>query len=193
MVCARVFIGRERNAVTDLYSLIPARPGSPHSPATMIAVATHYAVCGNVRETAAASGVPDRTVADWINQAWWVSLVAEIRLRKQDELDAALSGLIHSAVEAARTRIAQGDCRLVKRKNADGEDVHELVNVPVSARDAAVVAAIAADKRQIVRGEATEIVRHDSSKLDELRNQMRTISGRTIDGTCTPSASGDVG
>ena len=174
--------------MTDLYDLVPARPGSPHSTATMIAVATHYAICGSVREAAESAGLPVRTVAGWTNEAWWLPLLTEIRLRKQDELDAALSGLIHSAVEAARTRIAQGDCRLVKRKDADGNDVHELVNVPVSARDAAVVAAIAADKRQIVRGEATEIVRHDSTKLDQLREQMRTISGRTIDGTCTPSS-----
>lgn len=174
--------------MTDLHELIPGRHGSYHSHETIIAAATHYVVCGNVRESAEASGVPVRTVTEWASLPWWSALVAELRLRKQDELDAALSGLIHSAVEAARTRIAQGDCRLVKRKDADGNDVHELVNVPVSARDAAVVAAIAADKRQIVRGEATEIVRHDSTKLDQLREQMRTISGRTIDGTCAPSS-----
>ena len=174
--------------MTDLYDLVPARQGSVHSAETVIATATHYAVCGNVRETAKVSGIPERTIFDWIKEPWWQPLVAEVRNRKQDELDAALSGLIHSAVEAARTRIAQGDCRLVKRRNADGEDVHEIVYVPVSARDASVVAGIASDKRQAVRGEATVVIRHDSTKLDQLREQMRTISGRTIDGTCTPSS-----
>ena len=166
----------------DLLDLIPAgRQGSQYSREQIIQAATYYVTTGSATRAAAMSGVHDRTIYDWRNAEWWEPVCREIRAAKQDELDGALTDLIHKAVSAATERIESGDHRLVKRKTEAGETC-ELVRVPVSARDCAIVAAISADKRQIVRGQATEIIEHSSDKLTQLREQLRQLSGRTIEG-----------
>ena len=165
----------------DLLDLIPARPGSDYPPHRIAEAITHYAASGNVVASSKALKIPERTLYEWRTYDWWDTALAEVRRSKQDELDAALTGLIHSAVAAAHDRIVSGDHRLVKRKTEEGETC-ELVRIPVSARDCAIVAAISADKRQIVRGQATEIIEHSSDKLTQLREQLRQLSGRTIEG-----------
>ena len=170
----------------DLLDLIPSREGSKYTRHDVLTAATVFAATGMAARAAELAGVPLRTLSDWRASEWWAPLTVSVRAAKQAELDGALTALIHSSIAAAQDRIASGDCRLVRRKDENGVDNHELVRVPVSARDAAIVAAVAADKRQIVRGEATEIVRHDSDRLSVLRDQMRTISGRVIEGESTP-------
>ena len=170
----------------DLLDLIPSRVGSKYSRQDVLTAATVFASTGRASQAAERAGVPVSTLADWRATDWWHPLTVAVRNSKQAELDGALTALIHSSIAAAQDRIASGDCRLVRRKDKNGVENHELVRVPVSARDAAIVAAVAADKRQIVRGEATEIVRHDSDRLSVLRDQMRTISGRVIEGESTP-------
>lgn len=168
--------------MADLLELIPVRQGSEYPPHRIAEAVAHYAATGNVATSCAALGIPERTLRDWRDKDWWEPALAEVRRSKQSELDGALTGLIHSAVSAAQDRIAAGDHRLVKRRGEDGQDRVELVRVPVSAKDAAIVAAIAADKRQIVRGQATEIVEHSSDKLRLMQEHLRALSGRTIEG-----------
>ena len=170
----------------DLLDLIPQREGATHSRQTVLTAATVFVSTGMASHAAAAAGTSVSAVNEWRRKEWWPALTVAVRHAKQAELDGALTALIHSSVAAAQDRIASGDCRLVRRKDENGVENHELVRVPVSARDAAIVAAVAADKRQIVRGEATEIVRHDSDRLSVLRDQMRTISGRVIEGESVP-------
>ena len=167
----------------DLLDMIPAgRQGSQYSREQILDVATTLAVTGHSGQAARAANIPERTLYEWRQQDWWDPVIAAIRHAKQDELDGALTGLIHKAVSAASDRIENGDFRLFRRRGEDGQDVPELVRVPVSARDCAIVAAISADKRQIVRGQATEIIEHSSDKLTQLREQLRQLSGRTIEG-----------
>lgn len=168
--------------MADLLELIPVRQGSQYTRQHVIEAATHYVATGSTTLAAAAAGVPESTFRDWRNYPWWDAVTVEIRRAKQDELDGALTGLIHKAVSAASERLESGDSRLVKRRGEDGQDRVELVRVPVSAKDAAIVAAIAADKRQIVRGQATEIVEHSSDKLRLMQEHLRALSGRTIEG-----------
>ena len=170
----------------DLLDLIPQREGATYSRQHVLTAATVFVSTGMATRAAAAAGTSVSAVNEWRRKEWWPALTAAVRHSKQAELDGALTALIHSSIAAAQDRIAAGDCRLVRRKDENGVENHELVRVPVSARDAAIVAAVAADKRQIVRGEATEIVRHDSDRLSVLRDQMRAISGRVIDGEVVP-------
>ena len=166
----------------DLLDMIPSRQGSQYTRQQVLDAATTLAITGSVSTAAREANVPVSTMYAWRNEEWWEPVLGEIRKSKQDELDGALTGLIHKAISAASDRIEKGDFRLFRRRGEDGQDVPELVRVPVSARDCAIVAAISADKRQIVRGQATEIIEHSSDKLTQLREQLRQLSGRTIEG-----------
>ena len=159
----------------NLHALIPDRPGSQYSREQVQEAAAHYVVTGSVAKVQELTGYPRQTIVDWSRTDWWDSLTVAIRAEKSDELDGALSGLIHAATAAAADRIEHGD-HVIDR---DGQ----LRRVPVKARDAMLVAAVAFDKRQISRNLPTSISESGSDRLRALQEQLRAISGRTIEGS----------
>lgn len=143
----------------------------------VLEVAANFVVLGKADKAGALSGVPARTAQSWTTQPWWPDLIHQIREDKAEELDAMLTGLVHSAVETAQDRVSNGDYKL----RPDGT----TVRVPVSARDAMLTGAIAYDKRQIGRNLPTSITQDATERLRLLMDQMRTVSGRTIDQSTT--------
>ena len=164
----------------DLYALIPDRNGAHYTREQVVKAASDYVVIGSVQEVARRNGISDRAIYDWRKTEWWVELTSCLREENSDELDGALSGLIQDAVAAARDRIQNGDHKLLKMKGESGDRV-ELVRVPVSAKDAAITAAVALDKRQLLRNLPTQIT-ESGSGLRALQEQLRQLSGRTIEG-----------
>ena len=164
----------------SLYELIPDRNGSQYSREQIRKAAADYVVTGSVTDTARNNAIPPSVLYDWRQTEWWVELTHCIREENSDELDGALSGLIQDAVAAARERIQNGDHKLLKMKGESGDRV-ELVRVPVSAKDAAITAAVALDKRQLLRNLPTQIT-ESGSGLRALQEQLRQLSGRTIEG-----------
>lgn len=163
----------------SLYDLIPDRNGSQYSREKIREAAAQYVVCGSVQEVARLSGVPPSVLYDWRKTGWWVELTHSIREENSDELDGALSGLIHDAIDAARDRILHGDHKLLKIKGESGDSV-EVRRLPVSAKDAAITAAVAIDKRQLLRNLPTQIT-ESGSGLRALQEQLRQLAGRTIE------------
>lgn len=162
---------------------IPARrPGSQYTREQIAEAAAHYVVMGNAARVAEQVGIPVRTVVDWTNEDWWEPLSASIRRDKADELDCALTGLIHSAVAAAQDRITNGELKPMRKKDENGNEIIELARVPVSARDAMLAGAIAYDKRQIGRNLPTSITEPAGERLKLLREQLAQVSGRVIEG-----------
>ena len=168
----------------NLHALIPDRQGSQYTREQVQEAAAHYVVTGSVKKVAELTGIPRQTVSAWRQQDWWEALSSAIRHDHQDELDGALSGLIRSSVAAVQDRLDNGELKSLKVKGEDGERV-ELVRVPVTLRDATLAYAVAFDKRQISRNLPTSISESGSDRLRALQDQLRQISGRTIDGTAT--------
>lgn len=121
---------------------------------------------GTVKGTAEKMGLDHEVVRRWVHSKWWPAAVAEARQKFEDEITGNLSEIINLAQVKLKERITRGDVRL----NKDGDEV----NVPVTARDLAVIQAIAFDKRQIISGRPTSIRGAGKSaqqRADELRGK----------------------
>ena len=155
--------------------LIPVDASQTHGVETVLTVAAHYIVNGNAEAAGEAAGVPPRTVRYWRQHAdWWGPLIDALRAEKSDELDAQMTGVVHGAIQAVKDRLENGDYKLDREGN--------IKRVPVSARDAMLVSAIAFDKRQISRNLPTHITESSSDRLKKLKQELAEISGRTIQG-----------
>lgn len=138
-----------------------------------IEAAIAWLVTGSSEEAGKFSGVPGRTIRYWMQQTWWEDILKEAQGRKQKELDAVWTGLIHSTAKQIKDRIDNGDSYVSK--------TGELKRVPVKAKDLAVVMAIAVDKRALARGQAThrtEKVNIDE-RLDKLGNKLES-TGKVV-------------
>jgi Homeodomain-like domain-containing protein len=135
-----------------------------------------YLIHGNPRRVSELCGIPQRTLQDWIHRSeWWRDSIARIRAELQDELDARLTQILNVAVNQVIDRLENGDEVYV-----DGQPVRKKI----TGRDAAVIAAIAFDKRQILRHEPTAIRSSDShaARMRRLADNMRqALKGRVID------------
>jgi transposase-like protein len=101
-----------------------------------------YVLHGTWRKVSELTGIPQRTLNDWSIQPWFGTLLAEVRAEKSDELDAALTSIIHAGTTELLDRLKNGDPVLV---------AGEIKRKPVSAKDLALVSAIAYDKRALIR------------------------------------------
>ena len=136
----------------DLYN-----PLSKWSPEQKIAAVMAFMTTGTTKQAAKVCGVPQQTISDWKNKAdWWEDTLLECRKKKQDELDASFTSLVHSAVEKLEDRINQGDVKVDKTGNQ--------YYVPMSGRDIAITMAVIFDKRQLLRGDPTARIEKVSEK-----------------------------
>lgn len=126
-------------------------------------------VLGQARRVGRLMAIPERTISEWVAKDWWEALVAAIRHAKAAELDGALTGLIHQAVDAAADRIVNGEWKQVGAG---------LRRMPVSARDAMQVAAVAFDQRQATRSLSLSAAQTAQDLLVALAEQLEALSGR---------------
>lgn len=152
--------------LSDLYA-----PGSKYTPEQKVNAVMTFVLTGTIKKTAKLVGMPQQTLSDWKNKAeWWDEVVAECRKKKQDELDAMYTNLIHDTVEQVADRIKNGDTKVDRNGVA--------TKVPMSGRDLAITMAVTFDKRQLLRGEATSRVEKVSEKerLDKLADNFKKMS-----------------
>jgi hypothetical protein len=168
--------------------LIRDMPSHRYTPAERLAAAVAWSVSGNIREVERQTGVDAGAVAHWVRDSpdWWLALVERACSLHSRELDAKLSGLVNASIEAALDRVKNGDTVVYQG---------ELIRKPISAKDAAVVMAIAYDKRALGRGQATS--RTERVDLTALRSQFaRVIEGErsgdiTEGANANPHTNGD--
>lgn len=130
-------------------------------------------------------GISYNTINSWKRSGWIYEAVELGKQIAQDALDRRFSGVINKALDNLDDSLSNGDSVLGK----DGK----IKRKPVSAKDNALIAAIAFDKRQLVRGEATTIS-EDKSSEDRLKdlaaqfkkfamNGEKVIEGEIVDET----------
>lgn len=145
--CYPLICGRE-NQVSGSISITNAS-GSRYTDIDRREAGITYLVTGNLRATAKQTGVNERTLADWVKSDWWDTLLQTLHAEKGQELDSKLSQIIDRCLVEVGDRLINGDCKMGK----DGK----LVRVPIPAKDAAIIAAVMFDKRQIIRNLPTAI------------------------------------
>lgn len=124
-------------------------------------------------------GLSYHTVNEWKRKGWIYEAVEIAKELAQDKLDRRLTGTINKALNNIDTALDKGDGVLQK----DGS----LAYKPVSAKDNAIIAGIAFEKRQLLRGEATQISEEGSTgdKLAALAEQFAKFAinnEKVIDG-----------
>ena len=144
--------------------------GSQYSNQQRIEAAVHYMVHGSLTKTAKACQIPLTTLYDWKQSEWWPTLTEQIRSEKESEFQAGFSRIVESAIGQIEDRLEHGDVRLVK-----GAEGHEEHRVPVSAKDATMVAAIGYDKLRLSLNLPTSIRATSDENLAKLGRKFETI------------------
>lgn len=142
-----------------------------YTPEEKIQAVMAYMVTGTSRKASKICGVPEGTIRWWkADSLWWDDTMKECRRKKQDELDAMTTDVIHKAIEQIGERITHGN----KKTTKDGE----LYTAPLTATELAMVAGIVFDKRQLIRGDPTSSVHtaSDNEKLDKLREEFQNMA-----------------
>ena len=153
--------------LSDLYY-----PSAQDMPKERLELVMAYLTTGNLKQAAKITGLDYAKVRKWKETAnWWNGAVQECQTRLQEELDAALTGIIHKATAEIEDRIVNGD-HVYSAKN------DKIIRVPVPAKSLAVTMAVVFDKRQLLRGEATSRVEKvsEEEKLNRLQKQFEQMA-----------------
>lgn len=122
------------------------------------------------------TGIPDQTIRFWMKQDWWKEGMLQLKAEDSAELEDAATTIAKMGGEIVKDRLQYGDHVLTR----DGE----VIRKPVSAKDAAVITAIAIDKRKILQEEPIREQQLDSAeRLLKLVEQFaRFASAKEIKG-----------
>ena len=126
--------------------------GSKYSDDQRMEVAILYAISGNAKKVAKATGIPRTTIVSWKKADWWDDAVATVRSEKADEHRAKYSELVDKAQQVALEKLPEA-----------------------SAAQASIIAATATDKIRLHDGMPTEIS-GQSGDFKALANEFKKIS-----------------
>ena len=148
----------------ELLRLLPAHT-SRYTPLQRWNAVLAWTITGNAEAASKICGVDPAMIYWWRQKTSWWPAFYEHALRQQSaEFDAAMTGVINKSISVT---------------------MEALDNPKISARDAAVVMAIAYDKRALHRGQATSRV--ERVDLNKLRNDFAKV----IDSESIPKDSED--
>ena len=135
-----------------------------------VGVMTHFLMNGRLDKAAAAFDVPYQNVRDWHTRAdWWESEFEKIRTAKQEELDAVFTTTLHDCMGMLKDRLITGDSVIDKN--------NEIRQLPVKAKELAIIGAVIFDKRQLLRGNATRIS-GSTTTLNDLEEKFKQFSDK---------------
>ncbi len=127
-------------------------------------------VSGNsYKKAAEMSGVVASTAKTWQSQEWYPEVMEAARSVAGQKVDRKLSKIIDMALGNLEQRLVKGD----PFKNGSEVDYK-----PVTAKDSALIAAIAYDKRALSRGEPTAIEADMSleERLEGLHEKFKEVA-----------------
>ncbi len=141
-----------------------------------------YIITGTYKGCSKLAGIPRTTINDWSREDWWCDAIAEAKKRKNDELDATLTVVIHKAIQGASEAVERGDP--VKMK-IDGVEV--IKYKPMTGKDLALTGAILIDKRAALRGDPNRITRviNQSDDMTNFRKALEIVS-KEVENQYTP-------
>jgi hypothetical protein len=108
--------------------------------------------------------VPLTTFYQWVNSDWWATAVAAARKLYSQEMVAGFSRIQMKAQEVILDRLENGNEVMTKEG---------VQRVAMTGKDAAIVAAIAFDKRQIAMGNPTAIRKNQGQSREDMAARLR--------------------
>jgi len=128
-----------------------------------------YGVYGKANKVAKMTGIPRETINYWRKQDWWIPMMAEIQPQIDEYIQERVRRTITKAYDQLDKRLDEGDPHLHQG---------EVVYLPVKARDAAWIAAVNVDKRQLLSSRPTSISGADKTQqmLEGVAEFMKQIS-----------------
>lgn len=138
---------------------------------TKIEAAALWAATRNMTTVSELTGVTQDRLRKWRNEPWFQNVVARCVKDKNDELDQALTEIMHKATEMLKDRLEKGNVQVNYRNG-------QQFVVPLNSRDLVMTLGILFDKRQLIRGEATSRTENmtSSQKLEELKSHFLQFS-----------------
>jgi hypothetical protein len=139
-----------------------------HDYDTKLKAMAHFASSNNVRETARSMNLPVSTIATWVHQEDGGAIVANVRTAMRHIVAADLIEVSKLAITNVKTRLQQGDSIYL----ANGE----MVQRPVSAKDAMYIASNAISQHSLLTGDTKAQVSTNLQKLsDQLISEIRAL------------------
>jgi len=126
--------------------------GSKYSDQQRMEVAVLYAITGNAKKVAKATGIPRTTIVGWKKADWWDDAVTAIRSEKAEEHRAKYIELVDKAQRVALEKLPDA-----------------------TAQQAMTIAAIGTDKIRLHDGMPTEITGKAES-MNSLAAEFRKLS-----------------
>ena len=130
-----------------------------------IEVATAHAMGLKATMIEVATGVPAQTIRHWRMQDWFKDLVSEMQREEDIEVDAKFTKILNRALDSVVDRLENGDFMYDPKKQ-------RFVRRPIYIKDAARVADLVFDKRNLLRGKPTTI----TAKQEQLTDRLSKIA-----------------
>ncbi|WP_155635498.1 hypothetical protein [Burkholderia cepacia] len=112
------------------------------------------------------------TAQKWVKAAWFEKAIRELRRDRDKGLDARITKILDRSLEELEDRIENGDRKVISVGR--GEHAHiEVENVPVPARDLAVITGVLFDKRAALRKAPEQDENPEMSALERIADKLR--------------------
>jgi len=165
-------------------------------------VAIEYHIHGTQTKVAEITGVPRRTISDWIQTEWFVEQSQAIEAQTEKLILAKNRQIIDASQDELLDRVLNGDSKLVKTKKVvehdDGSsevvEDYELKRVPMPGRDLNITSGTVQDKRRTQLNLPTSISSNQKSQdqlkavMDDLLSGAKAYDKKranSINGECT--------
>lgn len=107
--------------------------GSKYTHDQKAEAAIQYAILGNMKKVAKATGIPRTTIIGWKKKDWWDDLVAQIRTEKTEEQIARYSQIVDKAQRVTLEKLSSASPAQASIIAATATDKgHLLTNLPTS-------------------------------------------------------------
>lgn len=128
-----------------------------------------YLALGSYDKAATACRMSAIAIAVWRHRHpdQWEELVQKVQCEMEERYRAGWRGVLSNALDVMQDRLQNGNHKPVR----DKEGQYTMIRVPVEAKDAIVIAGIAADKLRVSLGLPNRITGkvQDNDRLEELR------------------------
>ncbi len=110
-----------------------AAKGSKYTDDQKAEAAIQYAILGNMKKVAKATGIPRTTIVGWKKADWWDDLVAQVRTEKTEEQIAMYSQIVDKAQRVTLEKLSSASPAQASIIAATATDKGRLLtNLPTS-------------------------------------------------------------
>ena len=143
------------------------KPGYKYSVEKRIEVISTWLTLGNLRQTAALTGVSYQLCLQWKSQPWWQEMINEIQAARKFKLDNKLNKIVDKALAVIDDRLDNGDF-------VYNQKTGEVSRKPVSLKEARG-AANDLLQRQVALSKL-EIETQQASRADSVKDQIAMLA-----------------